>query len=80
MLTSRFIFHIQLVSIAEKYCSLIEEEGGLALLENLINSNSPPFSNYRIMELANIVRENVTNWKERGHQVVAIDEALVLDG
>jgi hypothetical protein len=65
---------------SEKYCSLIEDEGGLALLEELINSNIPPVPYARVLDLAAIVRENVNNWKEIGHRVVAIDEALDLDG
>jgi hypothetical protein len=54
----------------------VEGEGGLTLLEELINSNvvnvgdrgvgaahSAPYP--RVIELASIVRENVTRWKER---------------
>lgn len=69
-----------LTRVDQKYCSLIEEEGGLGLLEELINSNSPPVPYERVLDLAAIVRENVANWKERGHKVVAIDEALDFDG
>ena len=61
------------VSFAEKYCTLIENEGGLTLLEELINSNvvngadraaemaaagGGPYT--RVIELASIVRENVS--------------------
>ena len=43
-----------------KYCRLIESEGGLKLLEELINSNTSPAPYAKILELASIVRKNVT--------------------
>lgn len=49
---------------AKKYCSLVEREGGLVLLEELINSNVPKVPYQRVIELASIVRDNVTKWKE----------------
>ena len=50
--------------VAKKYCSLVEQEGGLLLLEELINSNVPKVPYQRVIELASIVRDNVTKWKE----------------
>ena len=49
---------------AEKYCSLVESEGGLILLEELINSNVPQLPYQRVIDLASVVRNNVTKWKE----------------
>ena len=42
----------------------MEQEGGLLLLEELINSNVPKVPYQRVIELASIVRDNVTKWKE----------------
>ena len=50
---------------AEKDCSLVEREGGLSLLEELINSNVPKLPYQRVIDLASAVRDNVTKWKER---------------
>jgi len=50
---------------SEKYCSLVEREGGLSLLEELINSNVPKLPYQRVIDLASAVRDNVTKWKER---------------
>merc|ERR1711976_699614 len=40
----------------DKYCELIVQEGGLCLLEELINSNTSPAPYSKILELASIVR------------------------
>ena len=50
---------------AEKYCSLVENEGGIIYLEELINSNVPKLPYQRVIDLASVVRCNVTKWKER---------------
>ncbi len=72
---------------AEKYCSLVEQEGGLSLLEEIINSNdidqedetareggqaSRPYP--RVVELASMVRDNVSKWRREK------DAAEQLDG
>jgi len=61
---------------SDKYCALIEQEGGLSLLEELINRNLPtsqsPYT--RVAELASVVRENVARWKQ------ADEDSLHLDG
>ena len=50
---------------SDKYCSLVEQEGGLVLLEEIINSNLPIRPYQSIIELASVVRDNVTKSKER---------------
>ena len=47
----------------------MEREGGLLLLEELINSNVPKVPYQRVIELATIVRDNVARWKERGDRL-----------
>ena len=47
----------------------MEREGGLLLLEELINSNVPKVPYQRVVELATIVRDNVARWKERGDKL-----------
>ena len=78
-----------LSSFAAKYCSLVEQEGGLTLLEELLNSNAVVEVPYpRVLELASIVRENVTSWKEREAEEEAaaaganedLEDGLDLDG
>jgi len=70
----------------DKYCELIVQEGGLFLLEELINSNTSPAPYSKILELASIVRENVNAWRDKRSQrngngnVVEDYEALDLDG
>jgi hypothetical protein len=46
-----------------KYCSLIDKEGGLQLLEELINGNLRPAPYPEILKLAGIVRQNVAKWR-----------------
>ncbi len=57
-----------------KYCSLIDKEGGLQLLEELINGNLRPAPYPEILKLAGIVRQNVAKW--RNSQVLAVVELL----
>merc|ERR1711997_156870 len=52
----------------DKYCELIVQEGGLCLLEELINSNTSPAPYSKILELASIVRENVNAWRDKRSQ------------
>ncbi|KAK7074095.1 Protein zer-1 [Halocaridina rubra] len=48
----------------EKYCSLVEEEGGILLLESLLKSPTPPYM--RIQVLAKIVTTQCQHYKEYG--------------
>jgi len=73
----------------DKYCELIVQEGGLCLLEELINSNTSPAPYSKILELASIVRENVHAWREKRQRNAArymiedmrdYEVALDLDG
>lgn len=50
-------------SLAEKYCSLVESEGGLVLLQELIDHHSHPL--LRVKELAAIVIENCRRYREQ---------------
>ena len=54
-----------IIDFAAKYCLLIEKEGGLGLLEELINSNTSPAPYAKILELASVVRDNVNLWRDR---------------
>jgi len=71
----------------DKYCELIVQEGGLCLLEELINSNTSPAPYSEILELASIVRQNVNAWRDKQSQrntgngnMIDDYEALDLDG
>ena len=49
---------------AEKYCRLVEAEGGTALLDELLEDQCPDTKPYdKVIELATIVRNNVRSWK-----------------
>ena len=50
--------------VSAKYCALIDKEGGLQLLEELINGNVRPAPYQQVLELANLVRNNVGAWKK----------------
>lgn len=69
-------------SVAAKYCSLVEQEGGLSLLEELVNSNSVVDSPFpKVRELACVVTDNVAQWKAVGDALDdGMDDALDLDG
>ncbi len=72
-----------LPSFLDKYCSLVEQEDGLSLLEELINSNLPQLPYTRVLELAAVVRDNVNRWKEKAatnRPIVMHDEDLDFDG
>lgn len=47
-----------------KYCTLIDKEGGLQLLEELINGNVRPAPYPEILKLASVVRQNVAKWRK----------------
>lgn len=49
---------------AEKYCGFVEDEGGLPLLDDIVNSYAPEGPNRDIFGLASIVRKNVDAWKD----------------
>lgn len=56
-----------------KYCQLVENEGGLTLLQELIEHPSPPYS---VKQLASIVIENCRQFREQE----SIDSDIQLDG
>merc|ERR1712142_776975 len=53
-----------LTNVDVKYCSMVEVEGGMELLEELINDQSPTRPYDRVIELATMVRNNVRTWKK----------------
>jgi len=57
----------------EKYCSLVIEEGGLAVLETMLNSNAEFEVRPDVRTFAEMVRFNVHSWKEHGHQRLEYD-------
>ena len=74
---------------------MVENEGGIVLLEELINSNIPKLPYQKVIDLASVVRNNVTKWRERKKSAEEIrslldsgchsdddnsDNELVLDG
>ncbi|KAJ8927908.1 hypothetical protein NQ314_019538 [Rhamnusium bicolor] len=70
---NKMVLAIDRWDLTEKYCALVEKEGGLHLLEDLIHHPSPPVA---VKRLAAIVIENCRKFQENGWQDV---EAL-LDG
>ena len=59
-----FFWLVTLLLVSAKYCALIDKEGGLQLLEELINGNVRPAPYQQVLELANLVRNNVGAWKK----------------
>merc|ERR1740128_1592465 len=59
----------------DKYCQLVEEEGGLSLVEEMLNENSDQVktSLNQVKEWAQIVRSNVLKWKEQGELNLEFD-------
>lgn len=59
----------------EKYCRLVNDEGGLAIIEEILNSNSSEVQTSRedVIRLAQHVRRNVTRWKENGQLAATLD-------
>lgn len=67
---------LMLVMPAVKYCSLVEAEGGLAVLDEILQHPQPyP----RIKELASIVKANClahtskNQWQDHLHQMLTLD-------
>lgn len=58
---------------AAKYCSLVESEGGITLLEELLQHDYPPI---RVKQLAAIVIENCRQFREQDY----IDSDSQLEG
>ena len=52
----------------EKYCRLVLQEGGLTLMEEILNDNSDTVrtSMVQVKEWAGVVRSNVISWQESG--------------
>ena len=64
-LFKHFIKHIlNILRKISMYCELIVQEGGLFLLEELINSNTSPVPYSKILELDSIVWESVNAWRD----------------
>jgi len=59
-----------LTTVDEKYCRLVDAEGGMVLLDELLDDQSPTKPYDRVLELATIVRNNVLSWKmiQDGHE------------
>jgi len=47
----------------EKYCSLVVQEGGLAMLEELLSQNQASTDMDQVRDLASTVRKNVARWR-----------------
>merc|ERR1712029_404007 len=62
-----------------KYCKLVLEEGGLTLMEEILNENSDQVKTSvdQVKEWASIVRTNVIQWQETGETLI---ENLEFDG
>ena len=67
-----------------KYCTLIDKEGGLQLLEELINGNVRPAPYPEILKLASVVRQNVAKWRkshdETSSGAITVDDDMTDDG
>lgn len=59
--------------VADKYCALVESEGGLLLLQELIDHPSPPV---KVKHLAMTVIQNCKQFKDQDY----IDADVHLDG
>ncbi|XP_023341040.1 protein zer-1 homolog [Eurytemora carolleeae] len=55
----------------EKYCGLVVSEGGLQVIEEIINSNTGDVATTRpdVLNFANQVRFNVLQWRENGQRL-----------
>lgn len=67
------LFILNVKFLAEKYCTLVEKEGGLELLQKLIVHESPPLP---VKQLAAIVLEQCREFKENPWNEVDV----LLDG
>jgi len=56
---------------------LVLEEGGLTLMEEILNENSFKSTPSEVKEWAEMVRSNVVHWRENGESVV---DNLEFDG
>ena len=65
----------------EKYCRLVVQEGGLDLMEELLNDNSEQVrtSMAQVRQWAGVVRANVREWQESGAEDIEL-ENLEFDG
>ena len=65
----------------EKYCRLVLQEGGLTLMEEILNDNSDTVrtSMVQVKEWAGVVRSNVISWQESGSEDIEF-ENLEFDG
>jgi len=61
----------------DKYCKLVLEEGGLTLMEEILNENSFKSTPSEVKEWAEMVRSNVVHWRENGDTLV---DSLEFDG
>lgn len=57
----KFFFENLFIFLAGKYCELLEKEGGLELLKEIINHPAPPRS---VKELAEIAINNCRQYKQ----------------
>jgi len=61
----------------DKYCSLVEAEGGLAMVEEILNENhnadQSGANRKRVKELAEVVRSNVVVWKGKSSSNLEFD-------
>jgi len=53
----------------DKYCSLVQQEGGLDMVEEMLNENSDQVKTSldQVRDLARTVRTNVIRWREQGN-------------
>merc|ERR1712037_896943 len=67
----------------DKYCQLVEEEGGLALVEEIVNNNSGEEESEpnqdQVKSLALKVRNNVVGWKETETTGLQFDGRTLLE-
>lgn len=64
---------MKIFNLAVKYCSLVQQEGGISLLRELLNHEEPP---ERVKSLASIVIRNCTQFNKNGY----VESVAPLDG
>jgi len=59
----------------DKYCRLVLEEGGLTLMEEILNENSDEVKSSvaQVKEWAGMVRNNVVSWREHGDSDIDLE-------
>eukprot|EP00096_Caligus_rogercresseyi_P002418 TRINITY_DN1453_c0_g2_i1.p1 TRINITY_DN1453_c0_g2~~TRINITY_DN1453_c0_g2_i1.p1 ORF type:complete len:838 (-),score=283.76 TRINITY_DN1453_c0_g2_i1:244-2757(-) len=62
-----------LTFVDAKYCALVEQEGGLTLLEGLFNLGTSSLPYASVLDLAATVRDNVNRWKNRRSSLLRLD-------